>query len=140
MLMVGWLSSLRIVPRPVPSAIVAFVGGAEVDGERLVRLELGVAVDQDGDRLTCRTRSKGHAAGTALVVTVRQRGRAVRRREVDGDRLALALDRLTVKTKAVVPLLPSSRLTSLMLMVGWSSSLRIVPRPVPSAIVAFAAR
>ena len=50
---------------------------------------------------------------------------------------ALAFDRLTVKTKAVVPLLPSSRLTSLMLMDGWLSSLRIVPRPVPSAMVAF---
>ena len=39
----------------------------------------------------------------------------------------LAFDRLTVKTKLVVPLLPSASDTSFIEIVGWASSLTIVP-------------
>ena len=67
--------------------MVALVGAAEVDREGLVRLELGVAVDQDGDGLARLARGEGHRAGGALIVVVRQRRRAVGGGEVDGDRL-----------------------------------------------------
>ena len=51
--------------------------------------------------------------------------------------LPLAADRVTVKVAVVVPALPSVTVTSLTDRVGAASSSVIVPRPEPSAIVAF---
>ncbi len=44
-------SSFWIVPVPMRLAIVELVGCRQVDGERLVGLEVEIAVDQDRDRL-----------------------------------------------------------------------------------------
>src|SRR5256885_13750546 len=51
----------------------------------------------------------------------------------------LAADRLTVSTALVVPLLPSTTLTSLIASTGAASSSRIVTTPWPSLIVALVA-
>ncbi len=53
----------------------------------------------------------------------------------------VGLSRLTVKTKSLLPLLPSARATSLIVIsggtVGGPSSLRIVPVLLPCLMVAF---
>jgi hypothetical protein len=51
----------------------------------------------------------------------------------------LGFDRDAVKPKGVVPKLPSKFDASLTETTGWASSLRIVPCPRPSTIVAFVA-
>src|SRR5581483_12080865 len=63
-------------------------GGGEVDLERLVRLEGGVAVDRHGDRPAGHARGEGQGPAGRLVVVAGRGRRAVRGGVVDGDRAA----------------------------------------------------
>ena len=76
-------SSLRIVPRPCPSAMVGAGGVRQVDREALVRLHHRVAHDRHGDGLYRRARREVQRARGGHVVAVCQRGRAVVRGEID---------------------------------------------------------
>src|SRR5262249_25104483 len=63
----------------------------QVDGEGLVRLVQGVAVDQDGERLGGLARAEGQGAGGVLVVAAGGGGGAVLCVVTDGHRLGAGL-------------------------------------------------
>src|SRR5205085_1951363 len=73
-------------PRPRPRRDGGVYRGRQVDGERLVVLERGVAVDRHADRLGGLARGERQGAGVRRVVGP-GRGGAVGGGEVDRDRL-----------------------------------------------------
>ena len=135
--MVGGASSSVMVPTPWPSAIVALVGLRQVDEEGLVDLVEQVAVDLHRDGLRGHAGGEGHDRRRHGGIVGRRHGGAV---GGGGGRpmtvWPLAAHRLTVKIALTVPALPSVTVTSLIEMVGASSSSVMVPMPWPSRIVA----